>query len=137
MFDTIAIDWGEKICGVAFGDSKSKLCIPSTDKVENSRALSYITQQIEKRCLKLIVVGMPVNFHGGNTIVTMKVQEFIALLQESHPHIDIQTINERGTTQMAQKKIAELQKYQYDNQAACEILLDFFRYYKNGKHSDL
>ena len=131
MFDYIGIDWGEKICGVSFGDSITKLVIPSLDKFETNDIFDKISGEINKRKISYIVLGKPVNFHGKNTRITFLVEQFISELQIMFPVCKILTINERGTTKDSQAKIGKTLKYQLDNQAAVEILDRYFE--KNFK----
>lgn len=129
MFDYIGIDWGEKICGVSFGDSATKLVIPSSEETETKNIFKKLEHELYKRRISQVVVGLPLTFHGNKTRITILVGEFITKVQALFPDCSIATINERNTTKDSQIKIGKTLKYQLDNQAAVEILDRYFEKY--------
>jgi RNase H-fold protein (predicted Holliday junction resolvase) len=129
MFDYIGIDWGEKICGIAFGDSTSRLIIASTKETRTQDIFDTILAEATKRSTAYIVVGSPLTFHGKDTRVTFLIKQFIEKLQLLLPNCDIFTIGERGTTKDSFEKIGKSLKYQIDNQSAAEILDRYFQKY--------
>lgn len=129
MFDYIGIDWGEKICGLSFGDSETKLVIPSSEKTETKIIFEKLEYEVNTRKIAHIVVGFPLTFYGNKTRVTILIEVFIAKTQFLFPDCDVVTIDERGTTKDSQIKIGKTLKYQLDNQSAAEILIRYFEKY--------
>ena len=126
MFEYIGIDWGEKICGLAFGDLDTGLIIPATTETKTTHIIEFVAKEVSRRQSKYIIVGKPMNFHGKNTLITDKVEIFVSLLGLALPGISIQMINERGTTKDSLAKLGKYHKYQLDNQSAAEILTQYF-----------
>jgi putative transcription antitermination factor YqgF len=122
MLDIIGIDWGTKVCGIAFGAIETGLVVPAGFEVTTRQVFNVLKTEIEKRKTSVIVVGMPTNFAGEPTEVSEFVRDFITNLQLYYPTIKIETVNERGTTMDSNKKLYKPLKYQLDNQAAAEIL---------------
>ena len=126
MFEYIGIDWGEKICGLAFGDIGTGLIIPATFETKTRDVVESVQLEISKRKSKYIIIGKPMNFHGKNTQVTDKVEMFASILESVLPDIRVELINERGTTKDSIAKLGKYHKYQLDNQSAAEILAQYF-----------
>jgi RNase H-fold protein (predicted Holliday junction resolvase) len=126
MFDYISIDWGEKVCGLAFGDSTTGLVIPATFEALHVNIISVLQVEVTKRRSTHIIVGLPSNFQGNKTRITLLVEAFIEQLIKHFPTITIDTFNERGTTKDSLAKLGKHHKYQLDNQSAAEILTQYF-----------
>jgi putative transcription antitermination factor YqgF len=126
MFDYIGIDWGEKICGIAFGDSVTGIIVASNKQTKTPEIFEIIKIETEKRKTSHIVVGLPLSFHGKYTRVTTLVDKFIQKLQILIPDCSVRTIGERGTTKDSLLKLGKSKKYQIDNQSAAEILERYF-----------
>jgi RNase H-fold protein (predicted Holliday junction resolvase) len=129
MFDYIGIDWGEKVCGMAFGDSNTRLIIASSQEIKTEQIFDYIQAEVVKRSTARIVIGAPLSFHGKYTRVTLLVNKFVEKLKHLLPSCEIFTIGERGTTKDSRLKLGNPAKYKIDNQAAAEILERYFRKY--------
>jgi putative holliday junction resolvase len=126
MFDYIGIDWGEKVCGVAFGDSLTQLIIASSKEARTFEIYEILQFEVKKRNTAHIVIGYPLTFHGKNTRVTILIDKFIKQLRILLPACSIHTVGERGTTKDSVEKIGKSLKYQIDNQSAAEILERYF-----------
>jgi putative transcription antitermination factor YqgF len=128
MFTHIAIDWGSVSIGLAVGDSSSGLIIALKDQYTPKNIWEVLNIELHNRPqISTIIVGIPTSFHGKETIVSKHVRDFCDTLKEKFPQFTIVTINERSTTQRSVEKLApKSPKHQIDNQAACEILENYF-----------
>ncbi|MEM1312297.1 MAG: RuvX/YqgF family protein [Patescibacteria group bacterium] len=123
----MSVDWGESRFGLAFGSLASSLIIPANFECFTINILEIISQEVLKRQIKLIIIGYPTNFRGGKTSVSKMIDDFIFTLKESHPDIDIETINERCSTKEANKILTKnSDKHKINHQAAAKILEYYF-----------
>jgi putative transcription antitermination factor YqgF len=128
MFTHLAIDWGEKQCGLAIGDHVTGLVIPLQSSFKQTHIFDHITAELAKRTsIHTFVVGVPTNFHGGKTDVSKHIEGFVNVLKTKFSEITVTSVNERTTTQIALSKLDKKHhKTQKDNQSAAEILTHYF-----------
>ncbi len=124
MFDILGIDWGKSRFGLAFGDESTKLIIAANYPCTANQIWEILDKEIKSRKIKKIVVGMPTNFAGQKTEVSLLVQDFIDKLQAKYPEIKLATVNERSSSKVfANQKV---DKYQINHLAAAKILEFYF-----------
>jgi RNase H-fold protein (predicted Holliday junction resolvase) len=128
MYSHIGIDWGEKICGISFGNQDLDLIIPSEKSHSTDTIIyfleSYLTQYPS---IKTFVVGYPSNFGGSQTQTTHYIIEFVAQLQDRFRNIEVDQLDERNTTKQALKLLPNRHfKYQRDNLSAYTLLQHYF-----------
>lgn len=128
MFTHLSIDWGEKRCGMAFGDISTGLILPFTKELETRDVLQILSQELVSRKISEIVVGIPTNFAGKDTKITGSIQKFIKLINSTLPNITVHTINERSTTLDAKKLLGKNPtKHHVNHQSAGGILELYFQ----------
>jgi putative holliday junction resolvase len=121
MFDIIAIDWGSVRFGMAFGSSLTGLVIPCQNDCYTKSIFETIGEEIKNKKITKILVGMPLTRQLKPTEVTLKVQDFILELKTRFD-LEILTINERNTTQMALSRVDNLKnKHSINHNSAMEI----------------
>jgi putative holliday junction resolvase len=126
-FSHLAIDWGQKRSGLAFGDKTSGLIIPYQRELQTTNLLEVISEQIKQKNIQEIVIGLPTNFNFEPTLITIQIQEFIKILQKKIPQIDIKTINERNSTKQSKQILGKIvNKHNLNHQSACQILSNYF-----------
>jgi putative holliday junction resolvase len=132
MFTILAVDWGEKRCGLAFADPGTQLVLSYTQECFTKNIFEVLAAEIIQRKIKTVVVGIPTNFHGEKTIVTDKINSFIEQIRLDYPNIELVTINERSSTKDAKKSLDNTKnKHSINHQAAAQILEYYF--YKTKK----
>jgi putative transcription antitermination factor YqgF len=129
MFDILAIDWGSIRIGLAFGSQATGLVIPCTYDCFEKQIWIILDKEIAERKIETIVVGMPMTRLLRDTEVSVKVKKFTRELESKFPQCNIETINERHTTQKALDKILSqpiknkvTSKHGINHNSACEIL---------------
>ncbi len=120
MFDLLGLDWGEKRCGLAFANSQSKLILPANYPCPTSQIWSILDNETKNKPIQQIVVGMPLNFHGQNTKISLLVETFLEQLKQHFPKLPVTTVNERGSTLAFAKY--QVDKQQLNHLAAVKIL---------------
>ncbi|MCD4797123.1 MAG: Holliday junction resolvase RuvX [Candidatus Cloacimonetes bacterium] len=131
LYRIMCIDHGETRIGIALSDPLQIISRPyKVISNTNDNTLAEIKKIIEKENVGKIVVGLPVNFEGEDTIRTGEVREFVERLKKK---ISIPVIfwDERYSTVEA-NEILKKKKYSIkesksviDKVAASIILRDY------------
>jgi putative transcription antitermination factor YqgF len=122
MFDIIAIDWGSKRFGMAFGSSFNSIVLAYNYDCYTSEIWSILTKEIFERKTKKIIVGMPTTFDLKKTEVSFNIEKFVLELKEKFAFVEIVTVDERNSTKKALLKNSQLKRHSLNHQAAVEIL---------------
>jgi putative holliday junction resolvase len=144
MFDVLAIDWGSKRCGLAFGSTQTQLVLPYDQECQTSDSLKILNEQISRKSIQKIILGRPTNFSGGDTQTGVLIDQYADILRICFPQIELISWNERGTTKDAVVKLDQpkkpnskqtstikaVNKSNINHLAAAQILEDYLRYSK-------
>ena len=139
----LALDVGDKTVGVAISDelgvtSRGLFTLERVGiKKDTGKILDAI---IENKCSG-VVVGLPLNLDGSDSVQTEKVREFVQKLQNklnsnSMQEIELIFFDERFTTKIADRVMMDAgvnkqkRKEVIDQQAAVIILQDYLDYRK-------
>lgn len=120
MFTDIAIDWGTKNIGIAWGAPETKLVIPATI-VTQDQLWGLIADRLAEYQVKRFIVGKPLNIMLQPTEMTQKVIDFTVILNQKFPGIVIEFQEERGTS-----KAHDDVEGRVDHLAAATILERFY-----------
>ena len=117
--DAIAIDFGEKFCGMAW--SQQGVIFPIGVFLSNE-----IEKEVEKKSaeknIKIIVLGLPVSDDGGENHICNQVQKLGSTLNSRG--FKVEYVNERFSTQNVITSTPEERK---DDLAAAQILKFWFQ----------
>lgn len=122
MFDIIAIDWGSKRFGMAFGSSLNGIVLGCNYDCFTSEIWSLLSKEILDRKTKKIIVGMPTTFDLKKTEVSISIENFVLELKERFDPLEMIMVNERNSTKKALLKNSQLKTHALNHQAAAEIL---------------
>ena len=143
MFEQIAaFDVGDKRIGVAFSDPFGDYAVPSDtyfrtgDFRRDVRSLCAIA---EARGVRTVVVGLPLNEDGTESVQSEKTRRFAAALERAGLAIVFE--DERYTTRAARSDLLEMgvsrkkdkKKKQVDSIAAAYILESYLAKIKQGE----
>jgi len=126
----ISLDFGAVRIGVAIGNSKIGVATPRPFLVNDSKLLTTLAKICKIEKIDKIILGLPQGLNG-ETAQTQIVKEFSEKLQKDL-NIEIDFIDERFTSKIAEKKLREdkksarAQKNLIDSESARIILQDFF-----------
>ena len=100
----LALDYGQRKIGVAISDPLKIIAKPLTVIINSSykNVLDEINKLIDEFQIETIVIGMPITLKNKYSKQTKIVIEFVKFLQKNLK-INIETYDERLTSQMAQK----------------------------------
>ncbi|MEN3027971.1 MAG: Holliday junction resolvase RuvX [Aquificaceae bacterium] len=128
----LAIDYGAKWIGLAYGDSRLRIAVP-LGRVENreGQAIEEIVYKVQELGVSLVLVGMPLTPAGREGQRAMEVKEFTQKLKRALPEeVEVSFWDERYTTldaySMMQGLSASKKKELKDSLSAYALLLEYF-----------
>ncbi len=128
----LAIDFGDIRVGLALSDLTQTISKPfRTLKYDNiNDLLNQLNSIIEENNVNKIVAGIPYNMKGKDTKQTIKVRDFVSIL-ENKLDLKVELIDERLTSTEAQKFMHQMNiktgfnKDRIDKIAASIILQEY------------
>lgn len=145
----IALDVGDKTIGVALSDDLMITAqgLMTIERVGIRKDAGKVMELIMKYNCDTVVVGLPKNLNGTNSIQTEKVYEFKTMLENKMRSagmnkIGIQFQDERFTTLIAEKVLIEAdvsrkkRKDVIDKQAAVLILQGYLDRLRNQRENE-
>jgi|GEM_PF-192062 len=129
----IGIDYGEARIGVAASDDIGMMAHPvKTIKIDEegspADAIPEVVTIVQKNAAEVVVVGLPLALDGSKGPAADGVEAWVDQLTEALPEQQIEMVDERLSTAVAQRKLAEAGKSTkksrnvIDQVAAVEIL---------------
>lgn len=102
----IAIDYGNKRCGIAVTDP-SQLIATALTTIEPKEVIPFLTVYTAKEKVEAIVIGEP--RHMDNTLSgpLEAIENFVRSLERAFHAIKIKRIDERFTSKMAERSMIE------------------------------
>lgn len=145
----IALDVGDKTIGVALSDDLMYTAqgLMTIERVGIRKDAGKVMELIREYHCDTVVVGLPKNLNGTDSIQTEKVYEFKTMLEnkmksEGMSHIAIVYQDERFTTLIAEKVLIEAdvsrkkRKDVIDKQAAVLILQGYLDRLRNMRNME-
>ena len=84
MSRTLGIDFGSKRVGLALSDRLNLIASPyrTLDYVSEKELIAQLKSIVYENNIEIVVLGLPINMKGEDTIQTKKVRNFKKLLSE-------------------------------------------------------
>ena len=126
----LAIDYGTKRTGLAICDASETIVSPFAVVYSRESLLKKIAQIVETENVDAVVLGLPLNMDGSESLQTQIVLKFVEKLRD-HLHIPVYLQDERLSSFGAEEKLAPANltkskmKERLDAVAAAEILEAF------------
>lgn len=108
MARIVAIDYWLKRTGIAVTDPLQIIASALTT-IESAKIFTFLREYFKKEPVELILIGDPRNLDDSPTDITNDVQRIIKIMQEKFPEIPVKTIDERYTSQMANRAKHDMQ----------------------------
>lgn len=102
----MAFDYGTKRVGIAVTDPLHIIATPLTT-VPTTDIISFVKQYCEQEPVSTFVVGEPKQMNNLPSSISPQVESFVKDLQRNFPTINVCRIDERFTSKMASRAIAE------------------------------
>ncbi len=100
----VAIDFGEKRCGIAETDDLKMIASPLTT-VATSEIIAFLQKYIQKHPVDAWILGEARYLNGDASAITQLQANFQVLLEKKFPTIPVHRVNEMFTSAMATKAI--------------------------------
>ncbi len=100
MARILAIDYGEKRCGIAVTD-ESHIIASGLTTVDTKELLTWLVNYVSKEEVELFVIGEPKRLHGEPSESEKKIQQFLEKLSTKIPNIPVKRVDERFTSKIA------------------------------------
>ncbi len=135
----LALDVGNKRIGVAYSDPLGISANPLPYIKNNEKVFEKIKDLINEYNIGKVVIGLPLTLKGEEGEQAKITREFAEKLKEHIPDIDIEFVDERFTTSLAEQHLRETtkkskRKKKLDSVAAVYILKTYLdqQQFKNG-----
>ncbi len=100
MARILSIDYGLKRTGLAVTDPL-QIIASALETVETKNVLAYIKDYHSKENLEAIVIGLPKNLDNSDQEMTLKVNQFIKVLETEIQGLPIYRVDERFSSKIA------------------------------------
>ena len=100
MSRILAIDYGQKRCGIAVTDELA-IIANALDTVPAKELIAYLTNYVNQENVSLFVVGEPKQMNNQASDSARYINPFIGRLKKAFPNIPIERMDERFTSRMA------------------------------------
>ena len=102
----IAIDYGQKRAGIAVTDP-GQIIATGLTTLHVKDVPAFLNDYIQNEPIDCIVVGRPVDMHNEASDATRFIEPFVKKLRKQFPGIKIDRADERFTSQMAFRAMAD------------------------------
>ena len=134
----IAIDYGQKRTGIAVTDI-NKIIASGLTALSTKEVIPYLITYCEKNLIEKLIIGHPKKYNNRESLVEIKIKDFIKNLKLSLPKIPIVRHDERFTSKIASNAILESgvnkrkrqDKFLVDKVSATILLHSYLSTYKN------
>jgi len=131
----LAIDYGMKRTGLAVTDPL-RIIATALETVETSALVDYLKKYFQKEEVEKVIIGLPKRLDNTDSATAPAVRKFIETFKVTFPEKEIQTVDERFTSSIAQramiaggmKKKDRQVKGNVDKISAVIILQDFLSF---------
>lgn len=142
----LGLDVGDKTIGVAVSDELDITAqgVTTIDRVGIRKDAGKVMDYVREYDCDTVVIGLPINLDGSDSVQTEKVREFRTMLENKMrssgmADVKVEWQDERFTTVIAERVLMEAnmkrksRKEVVDKQAAIIILQSYMDRVKNGK----
>lgn len=142
----LGLDVGDKTIGVAVSDELDITAqgVTTIDRVGIRKDAGKVMDYVREYDCNTVVMGLPINLDGSDSVQTEKVREFRTMLENKMrssgmADVKVEWQDERFTTVIAERVLMEAnmkrksRKEVVDKQAAIIILQSYMDRVKNGK----
>ncbi|MDE6515681.1 MAG: Holliday junction resolvase RuvX [Bacteroidales bacterium] len=96
----LAIDYGQKRCGLAVTDPL-KLIAHALETVPTANLDAYLADYLRREEVETVVVGLPLQMDATPSGSTRYIEPFVKRFRKQYPQIPVERVDERFTSKMA------------------------------------
>ncbi|MFN5884312.1 MAG: Holliday junction resolvase RuvX, partial [Bacteroidota bacterium] len=108
--------------------------------IETKQILTYLKDYLSKEQVDVLVVGKPMRLDGSDTHSTAAAEKFVTSLRQLFPTQQVEQVDERFTSAIAQRSLLEMglkkkdrQKKENIDQVSAALILQTYLEMKNIK----
>jgi putative Holliday junction resolvase len=116
----IAIDYGLKRTGLAVSDPL-QIIANGLETIESKNLIPFLTDYCKRELVDMMLIGMPKDLSMRDTHGTKPVIQIIEKLKTAFPHMPIKELDERFTSKMASRTMADMGLKKKDRQNKANI----------------
>lgn len=125
----LGVDWGDKRIGLALADGETKIATPFKTVFDTKELVAVVQEEMAE----VLVLGQPVKMGGASAGLDPLFTGFYEDLKKELPNIKIELVDERLTSQAADKLPGDRKiKSSRDEMAAMIILQNYLDKIING-----
>lgn len=119
----MAIDYGRKRVGMAVTDNL-QIIANGLATVHSKDVISFLKDYCQKEDVECIVIGEPVDMQNRASDASRYIEPFVRQVRKQFPHIPVERMDERFTSQMAMQTMidAGLKKKARQNKALVDTI---------------
>lgn len=131
----MALDYGTARIGIALSDESGTIASPFTT-IKNENSVNKILNLIKEQKVQKIVIGIPSDHEGNDTLQSVKVRRFFEKIRDS-VEIEVELFDENYSTRDAYDILKTVgysmkkSKKLVDEFAASIILREYIKWYQN------
>ena len=103
----IGIDFGKKRTGISISDYEKIVSFP-LETVRTDNLLDFINVLTKKENIERIIIGKPIKLNNTIHDLENDILDFIKAINKSFPNIIVERIDERFTSKISKKILAQL-----------------------------
>ncbi len=96
----LAIDYGQKRCGLAVTDPL-KLIAHALETVPTAGLDAYLADYLQREEVETVVVGLPLQMDATPSESTRYIEPFVKRFRKRYPQIPVERVDERFTSKIA------------------------------------
>ena len=133
----LALDYGEKRTGIAVTDI-NKIIASGLTALSTNEVIPYLITYCEKNLIEKLIIGHPKKYNNRESLVEIKIKDFIKKLNLCLPKIPIVRHHQRITSKIASNEILvsgvnkkkRQDKFLVDKVSATILLQSYLSIYK-------
>ena len=103
----IGIDFGKKRTGISISDYEKIVSFP-LETVRTDNLLDFINVLTKKENIERIIIGKPIKLNNTIHDLENDILDFIKAINKSFPNIIVERIDERFTSKISKRILAQL-----------------------------
>lgn len=102
----LSIDFGTKRCGIAVTDPE-RIIATGLTTIATAEIFDFLAKYLSEEPVDIIVVGDPKQLDGSDNDISAKVERLVSMLSKTYPTLQIEKVDERYTSKMAQETLIQ------------------------------
>ncbi|MDR3273202.1 MAG: Holliday junction resolvase RuvX [Flavobacteriaceae bacterium] len=106
MAQILAVDFGEKRCGLAVTDDM-QIIASGLAGIFTEELIPFLEKYFTENSVETLVIGLPTRLNGELSEVETSIQKYIKKISNRFPRLPIERMDERFTSKIASQAISQ------------------------------